>query len=169
MRSLPAATLFTIVASVSVAAQATTPSAAQAARPQPAANPLVVKGCLAPGAVPNAFTLTTTAELSQPSQPAPTGTSGTKPVAKTIVYTLQPGANVDLAPHVGHQVEITGTDTGGSAEATASQSTPATTAPGARTTDAKPMVKTSETTDIVAKTLNVTGVKMIAASCDVPK
>jgi hypothetical protein len=93
---------------------ATVVSAAQTSsvvQPAPA-RPITVTGCLGPGPDQNSFTLTTSA-----AQPGAVGTVGTleestgkivqKPDIKTVIYTLEPIATVDLRPHVGHTVEVT--------------------------------------------------------------
>jgi hypothetical protein len=163
------------IASVTLAAQTPSPSQPPPTSPQPtasAAGSITVEGCLKPatgaatgttgttgaaGAAGAQFLLTDAMKKPSGTSGA-TGTSGTTPPAAGAragagdddEYLLRAdSASVNLAPHVNHQVEITGR-----VAPAASASAPATGAAGApRSAAADP------------PTLTVTAVKMIAAQC----
>ena len=105
--------------------------------------PVVVTGCIGGG--PAAFTLTNAmaASSAKPGD-SPIGTAGI-----SSSYDLTAKAGVDLAPHVGHKVEITGTP---------APMTPGT--GGAASTD-KPAAGAKPP----AAKLTVSAVKMVSASC----
>jgi hypothetical protein len=166
---------FVFVALGGVALAAQSPSS-QPPNPQTSAAPITVTGCLAAGPN-NTFTLVapdTSATANAPA--APTGTTGstaTTPtgskVVKTITYTLTPHGKVDLKSNVGHQVQVSGSETSAQASTTtversagASESTP-------RASGATPSVKTTAQAQIVARQLSVDSVKAIADKCDILK
>ena len=131
---------------VSPASPATpaTPSP-QSAKPEDA-KAVVVTGCVGGG--PAAFTLTNVmaSATAKPGE-KPIGTAGV-----SSSYDLTARAGVDLAPHIGHKVEITGTPmeasvTGSIGGGAVSTDKPAA---GARTPTPK---------------LSVSAVKMVSASC----
>ena len=104
-----------------------------------------------------------TTPASPQATSGPTGTSGATAPAKTeagdVSSTWILKSTTDLAPHVGHSVQITGrmsspTGTGGSDTATTSP--PTTTATGAR------MKKPGEE----AKSVDVQSVRMISRACE---
>ena len=143
---------------------------------QPApAKLLTVTGCLGPGPDRNSFTLTSAAK------PGTVGTVGTidestgrivqTPDIKTIVYTVEPIATVDLRPQVGHTVEVTGFEpTQQSQVNTTEKDRSSTSATG--TTGEVPSKSTVETTakaEIVARRLTVSAVKQISKGCRVDK
>jgi hypothetical protein len=117
-----------------------------------------VTGCLT--SAQNSFTLTVT-DPQQPGATTPT----------TVTYALTPAANVDLKAHVNHKVEVRGRETAGQTSAAVvdssrSQATPAGTSGTANTGKPTPTVETTAKAQIVAKTLSVESVKMVAARCD---
>jgi hypothetical protein len=142
---------------------------------QPAsANPITVTGCLGAGPDQNSFTLTTSA-----GKPGPVGTAGTieestgrivqKPDIKTVIYTIEPIATVDLRPHVGHTVEVKGVEPSSQNQVNTTEKE----RPGASTAaggeQPKPTVETTAKTEIVARRLTVSAVKQIAKDCRVEK
>jgi hypothetical protein len=139
---------------------------------QALANPIRVVGCLQSDQ--RAFSITADTNA------VPTGTSGTRssPTGaparqnKTIIYTLTPAWDVNLKTHIGQIVEITGIE--------APSETPTTTTnPSRGMTQAKTKPSTDEPSDatvqptapaeLVARALNVTTVKTVAADCRQPK
>src|ERR1700674_343146 len=128
--------------------------------------PITVVGCLQS----DQRALSITADTSA----MPTGTSGTRssptgapaPQAKTIIYTLTPAWDVNLKTHIGQIVEITGieapsepalTTTGSSRGMTQAKTKASTDERSAAT------VQTTGPAEIVARVLNVTTVKTVAA------
>jgi hypothetical protein len=163
------------IAGVVLSAQSTTPSpSSTAAQPQAAAGTVTIQGCLKPnasapmGSTPSGTTpgatgtsgagaatqfLLTDAKMSSGSSSAPSGATGTAgaAAAKDDEYVLRAeSASVNLAPHLNHQIEITG-------RLASSGSTATGTTPGA--TGATGTSSTSR------QTVTVTAVKMIAAEC----
>jgi hypothetical protein len=154
---------------VACAAALSASVSAQSNSAQAAPGPVAAKGCLTQGPAPNQFTLTSSEE---PTAGAVAGTSGTTPAkttVKTVTYTLTPAADVDLKSHVGHTVEVHGTESAPLAEASASATTPSTTAAGDVPGGAKAKVQTSAKADIVIKQLEVTSVRMVSDTCTVSK
>jgi hypothetical protein len=162
-RTLSGALAVFACALVTVSAQ--TPPAGDAQTPPTtgtaaAANSVTVTGCLARAEAPaptgTAGTATgaamdttkfvlKTAGSAAPAANAPAGTTGTAKASTASSYRLD-AADAKLSPHVGHQIEVTGTvekmQAGAAAEAGAAASAP------------------------TAPKLKVESVKMIAASCD---
>jgi hypothetical protein len=110
----------------------------------------------------------------------PTGTSGTRSSptgapasqAKIIIYTLTPAWDVDLKTHIGQIVEITGIEAPSqTAMTTADSSRGMRQAKTKASTDehADATVQTTAPAEIVARALNVTAVKAVAADCRQPK
>jgi hypothetical protein len=120
---------------------------------------ITVTGCLQAGTAPDTFTLSNVTQTAAAS--SATGTTGgatasasatASPKGTDTKYELVAAGNVNLKPHVGHKVEITGTpDT----KATAGTSGTATSTPAPSGGTAKP----------AAKKITVTAVKHVAASC----
>lgn len=114
MRSFIAAAILTI-APLTVMAQSSSTSAQ--------GQQVTVTGCLeAPrGGTAAQFTLTTAAPSNAPGTPAAKAAAGapgtTAPVVETATYALVPSQNVDLKAHVGHTVELSGTESGPQATA----------------------------------------------------
>jgi hypothetical protein len=104
---------------------------------------IMVVGCIAGG--PTNFTLTNAMAAGSTDKPATgaVGTAGSAGIASS--YDLTPRAGVELKPHVGHKVEITGTP---------EMASSTTTAPTTGAAGTKPAPK-----------LTVTNVKMMSASC----
>ena len=84
---------------------------------------------------------------------------------KTITYTLSATAAVDLKSHIGQRVEVTGTEAG--PPITAETDTTRTSTPTG-TSGRTPKVETRTRTDIEARQLRVTAIKMLTADCRVP-
>jgi hypothetical protein len=101
---------------------------------------IMVVGCVAGG--PSDFTLTNAMAAGSTDKPAKPGAVGTAGIATS--YDLTPRAGVDLKPHVGHKVEITGTPD------MAKSTSPSTGAAAGKPAMAK---------------LTVTNLKMVSASC----
>jgi len=155
-----------IVASTVAGAQ-TSSQAPSATSLQSAPKPAKATGCLAAGAAADTFTLTT---VEADLKPNPVGTSGVagspeggapKPDVKTVIYTLTPQPGVDLSAHIGHTVEVSGMEppaqqTAGTTEQSRS-SPPAT------------LASTTPKTEIVARRMRVSAVKMVAADCHIRK
>jgi hypothetical protein len=108
---------------------------------QALARPITVVGCLRSDQ--------RTFSMMADTNAVPTGTSGTRssptgappPQNKTIIYTLTPASDVNLKTHIGQIVEITGIE---APSGTAMTTTPA---------------------ELVARALNVTTVRTVAAEC----
>lgn len=188
---MSAAIVFAAVSSL--AAQGQTPSTTQPT-PSTAGTttPVTVAGCVErTGSGPTAtFKLTrverpgasSSSTMGPDARPAPSAPGATTPAPGSSTtrgaadamdlpreYVLKPSASVDLNPHANHKVEVTGTadksasSTSGSAAPGASSTTPgASTTPGGPTT---PGASTMAGRANDAPTLNVTGLKMIAATC----
>jgi hypothetical protein len=139
---------------------------------QALAKPITVVGCLQSDQRVFSITADTSA--------MPTGTSGTRssqtgapaPQSTTIIYTLTPARDVNLKMHIGQKVEITGIEApSGTAMTTTDSST--------GVTQVKTKTRTGERSDatvqatapaeVVARALNVTTVKTVAADCRQPK
>jgi len=119
---------------------------------------ITVTGCLQAGSTSDTFTLSNATEASAAS--SPTGTSGSSTTGSpgasgssrsaSSKYELTASGTVDLKPHVGHKVEITGTPDK-SAVGTSGSSSSTTTGAGSSAAE--------------TKKLKVTAVKHLAASC----
>ena len=105
-------------------------------------------GCVARGAAGSTYTLTSTGKAAGS---VATTETGAKDEMQPRVVTLA-ATTVDLAPHVGHQVEVTGTYAN-AAVPTGTSGTPAPATPAASSKDALP------------RAFTVQSVKMVAASC----
>jgi hypothetical protein len=165
------------IAGVVLSAQSTTPSpSSTAAQPQAAAGTVTIQGCLKPnasapmGSTPSGTTpgatgtsgagaatqfLLTDAKMSSGSSSAPSGATGTAgaAAAKDDEYVLRAeSASVNLAPHLNHQIEITGRLASSSSGSTATGTTPGATGATGTSSMSRP-------------TVTVTAVKMIAAEC----
>jgi len=132
---------------------------------------VTVTGCVAAGPN-NGYTLTGPA----PSTEAPLGTTATTPagdkVAKTITYTLVSGKTDELKPHVGHTVQVTGTESAPQAQAQVNEKstgTSATGTSGSAAGGAKPKVETTAQAQIVTRQLTVNSVKMVSNNCTLLK
>jgi hypothetical protein len=122
-----------------------------ATRTDASAKSIVVTGCVTGG--PAAFTLTNAMAANATGKPGEAvGTSGI-----SSSYDLSARAGVDLAPHVGHKVEITGTP----AEASAAPGAGAAGSPAATS----PAAGSPAAGKTPAAKLTVTAVKMVSASC----
>jgi hypothetical protein len=141
------------VMAVSISAQqAPATPAAPAAPTTPAAGaqmksdakPMTVSGCLQKGTAADTFTFTVIPAAAG-SAPAAGAAPAAGMSAATGPYSVMAGTGVNLTPHAGHRVELTGT------VAAASASTPAAPAGGA---SAAP-----------AQTFHATALKMVAPSC----
>jgi hypothetical protein len=110
--------------------------------------PRSVTGCLRGGEAPNTFVLT----ASRAADDAP----------RTATYQLVGAADIDLAAHVGHTVEVSGTEITPH-EGTRIVQTPAQPAPGEPRTEQQPTVATRTEVDI--RELNVTSVRRVQEGC----
>jgi hypothetical protein len=126
-----------------------------AQQPAPEQKPPVtlLTGCLVSSGADTAVAgpsgrLYTLEVLEAPSQPSPSATGTTPPVASKTTYSLSAPESLNLAKHDGHEVQLTG-----SLQAPAPQATPGT---GGATTS-KP--------GGAHRTFNVTALKMVAAKC----
>jgi hypothetical protein len=142
------------------AAPPTNSPTAQETRPRPII--VTAAGCLGSGP-DGTFTMT----IPPPEQPA------TNVATATTVYTLVPDGAINLKPHVNKKIEVVGREAASQAVATVSEPNrigappPPTQGPGG-TAAAKPnptVPKTTPQTQIVAKTLHVSSVKVIAGDC----
>ena len=156
-----------IVASTVAAGAQTSSQAPSATSRQSTPKPAKATGCLAAGAAADTFTLTT---VEADLKPNPVGTAGVagspeggapKPDVKTVIYTLTPQPGVDLSAHIGHTVEVSGMEP--PAQQTAGTTEHSRRSPPA--TLASPMPKT----EIVARRMRVSAVKMVAADCHIRK
>jgi hypothetical protein len=126
---------------------------------------VTVTGCVAAGPN-NTFTLTGPAPKNEP----PLGTTATTPagekVAKTVTFTLTGDKAAELKSHVGHTVEVTGTESAPQATAQVNEKTsaPAGTS-GTAGAATKPKVETTAQAQIVTRPLAVTSLKMVSSSC----
>jgi hypothetical protein len=139
---------------------------------QALANPITVIGCLQSDQRVFSITADTSA--------MPTGTSGTRssstgapaPQSKTIIYTLTPAWDVNLTMHIGQVVEITGMEARSGTATTTTDSSRAMTRAKTKTSTDERSEATAQTTgppELVARALNVTTVKTVAADCRQPK
>jgi hypothetical protein len=133
---------------------------------------ITITGCVESGPN-NTFMLVAAPEAAKE---APTGTTATTPagskVMKTVTYTLVAAKSDELKPHVGHTIQVTGVE---SAPQATAQTTDRSAAPAATsgTAGANPSpratVETTAQTQIVARNLTVSSVKMVSASCTLVK
>jgi hypothetical protein len=146
-----------LLAGLAVAVASTSLTAQETAKPQTLTkDSITVTGCLQAGTAPDTFTLSNVTQAAAAT--SATGTSGatatatatTGPKGTDTKYELVAGT-VNLKPHVGHKVEITGTEAKGAMGT--SGSTPSTSTPSGGTAKAD------------TKKITVTAVKHVAASC----
>ena len=148
-----------LFAALAVAVGSTSLTAQDTAKPKTTAkDTITVTGCLQAGTAPDTFTLSNVTQVAAAT--STTGTAGSatatasatsSPKGADTRYDLVTSANVNLKPHVGHKVEITGTEAkGAKGTSGAATSTP----PAASATG------TAE-----AKKITVSAVKHVAASC----
>jgi hypothetical protein len=138
---------------------------------------VTVTGCVEAGPN-NTFTLVAAPPSGGESAEPVTGSTATTPagskVAKTITYTLAGPYPGDLQSHVGHTVAVTGVE---APPQVVSQSKDTRAGePNAQGTSgtnpppgAKPNVQTTEQTQIVARQLTVSSVKMVSDNCHLIK
>jgi hypothetical protein len=132
---------------------------------------MTITGCLKAGDTAGTYTLTNVKGMGRPAGTtgdtagAPGATAGatTSPESGKSgmnEVTLTAGSTVDLKPHVGHQIEVTGTPVrAGAGGATTTGAAGDTTAAGGTTT------ATSGQTGRGPRSLNVTSVKMVSDTC----
>lgn len=120
--------------------------------------PITVVGCLQTGAQPNQFVLANTADPL--SKGVAVAMSGAVP---NVTYQLSGGTN--LAAHLGHRVEITGTTSGKAQKTVTSGSS-------VRETEVPnkpdPKVETKEKATIELRDLNIQSLKMVSTNCAKP-
>jgi hypothetical protein len=144
----------------------------------PRANQTVtVTGCVEAGPN-NTFTLVAAPPSGGNSAEPVTGSTATTPagskVAKTITYTLAGPYPGDLQSHVGHTVAVTGIEAppqvvSQSKDTRAGEPNAQGTSGTNPPTGAKPNVQTTEQTQIVARQLTVSSVKMVSDNCQLIK
>jgi len=167
---------FVALAAAAVAAQSQQPSS-PGAQSGTHGNATVVTGCLSAGPN-NTFTLTAPDPNASGGSTGVTGTSGTtgssattpvgSKVIKTVTYTLSPNGSVDLKSEVGHQVQVSGSQSAPQASTTTVDRSTGT-AGTPSTSGATPTVETTAQAQIVARTFNVDSVKRVADKCDIVK
>lgn len=147
-----------LLAGLAVAVGSTPLTAQDTAKPTTMTkDSITVTGCLQAGTAPDTFTLSNVTQAAAAT--SATGTSGatatatatTGPKSTDTKYELVAAGSVNLKPHVGHKVEITGTEAKGAMGT--SGSTPSTSTPSAGT--AKPE----------AKKITVTALKHVSPTC----
>jgi hypothetical protein len=145
-----------LLAGLAVAVASTSLTAQETAKPQTLAkDSITVTGCLQAGTAPDTFTLSNVTQAAAAT--SATGTSGatatatatTGPKSTDTKYELVAAGTVNLKPHVGHKVEITGTEAKGATG----------------TSGATPSTPSGGTAKADTKKINVTAVKHVAASC----
>lgn len=154
---MPRMTRLLILTSLGVLAVCVLLTAQEAPKPATAAKgTITMTGCLQAGTAPDTFLLSHVTQTSSTS--SATGTSGSATATASAAsgdkttgtkYELVVEGNVNLKPHVGHKVEVTGTHT--MKEATG-------------TTGAAPAASAATGT-AAAKKFTVTAVKHVAATC----
>ena len=117
---------------------------------------ITVTGCLQKGAQPSQFVLAATTDPL--AKGVAVATSGSVP---NVTYQLSGGSN--LAAHVGHRVEITGTSSGKAQKATATDSN-VTRAEVPNQPD--PKVEVKEKAAIELRDLQIESMKMVSTSCE---
>lgn len=143
-----------LVVSISTTSAAQQQPSADASRDDKKA--ITITGCLQAGAQPDQFVLATTADPL--AKGVAVATSGKIP---NVHYQLSGGSN--LGAHVGHRVEVTGTSSGKSQKATATQSsTTRTSVPNAP----DPKVETRERAAVEIRDLRIESLKMVSTSCE---
>ena len=168
---------------VGLAAQQQSTTASQDTQQgQRAPRSVTLTGCLRAGDTASTYTLTDVTGLpdrsamgsaaagSSTAGGTETGTSGTSSAGRSV--TLTPAADVDLAPHVGHKVEVAGTMGRGSRGGGASGGTTAgnTGTTGGTMTGGGSAAGSASSTAAQGQsrrmpTVAVTSVRMIAESC----
>ena len=117
---------------------------------------ITVTGCLQPGAQPNQFVLAATADPL--AKGVAVATAGAVP---NVTYQLSGGTN--LAAHVGHRVEISGT-TSGTAQKAVSADTSVVRTPD-KPNSPDPKVEVKEKAAIELRDLQVQSLKMVSTDC----
>jgi hypothetical protein len=148
-------TVMALAATATIAAQQTTPSKPAQTSASGDHKSITVTGCLQTAVQPNQFVLTNTADAL--AKGVAVAVSGAVP---SVTYQLSGGSN--LAAHVGHRVEITGTTSGKAQKAvTSGTSVRETEIPGRP----DPKVETKEKAAIEIRDLNIQSLKMVSTSC----
>jgi hypothetical protein len=163
-----------IIGAVAIASLSAQTSSQQSTQTPPQqAKSVTVTGCVAAGPN-NTYTLTGPAPQNEP----PLGTTATTPagekVAKTVTYTLSSAKPDELKSHVGHTVQVTGTESAPQATAQVTDrstgtAAAGTTGSGTASGAAAPKVETTAQAQIVARQLTVSAVKMVSANCSLLK
>jgi hypothetical protein len=146
-RFLTAVSLAAMCSASVLAAQ--TPTSQPAPQDRKQDHAVTVTGCVAPGAGPSQYILTSaTAMPAVADKATPATDKGNMPPGHTMSYTLVGGT--DLKAHLGHKVEVSGT--------LAKPGVP----PDA---SAKPPAGDRASKDMMGGTLTVAAVKMVSATC----
>jgi len=196
MKRLLTATCFAMACAVGLAAQQTTGTTGTSDDQNgQARGPRTVTGCLRAGDTAGTYTLTdiqmgsaattgttatggttttgggTTTAGGGAGTTATGGQRGQMPTSLTLTTT---DASVDLKPHVGHKIEVTGTMAGGrrGGDTTGATTTGATTTGGGTTTTGGGTTTTGAAGQTTSgqsrggmRTMNVTSIRMISESC----
>jgi len=185
MKRVLTATCFAMACAVGLSAQQTTGTSG-ATDPQggQGRGPRTVTGCLRAGDTAGTYMLTdiqmssaattgtttgggTTTTAPPPPPPPVTTTGGQRGQMPTSVMLATTDSSIDLKPHVGHKIEVTGTMAGArGGNATTGGTTGGTTTTGGGTT-ATGGGTTGESGQArpAMRTMNVTSVRMISESC----
>jgi hypothetical protein len=115
------------------------------------AKSVTVTGCVREGDMPNSFVLANADVSSIPGLSSPTAGTAGSPGAATATLGLT-SSGVDLKPHVGHKVEVTGSLAASAPRPSGTSGTPEAGAPSAGDKDKKAKI-------------NVTAVKHVSDSC----
>jgi hypothetical protein len=115
------------------------------------AKSVTVTGCVREGDMPNSFVLANADVSSIPGLSSGSSATGTSGSASTATLGLT-SSGVDLKPHVGHKVEVTGTVAPAMGRPSGTSGTPEAGAPSAGDKDKKAKI-------------NVTAVKHVSDSC----
>jgi len=132
---------------------------------------MTITGCLKAGDTADTFMLTNVKGMGRPAgttgetSPSTTGGAATttpESGSSAMSVTLTPASDVDLKPHVGHTIEVTGTPARG---AGAGSTTAGGTTTGGTTAGGTAAGGGTAATSGHARNLNVTKVKMVSESC----
>lgn len=157
--------MLTVIATAGLAASNPSTSSSQASTAPKADQSITITGCLAAGPN-NTFTLTAAPRAVRGG--AATTPAGSK-VAKTIAYTLSVPNQNDLRQHVGHTIQVSGTEAAPELTTTATDTRTDAEKPRGTSGGVTPTVQTTTQTQIVTRRLNVRSVKAVSSACDLIK
>jgi hypothetical protein len=167
---------FIAIAGAALVAQSQPNQSSQQSTAPRANQSVTVTGCVESGPN-NTYTLVAAPPSGGTSGEPVTGSTATTPagskVAKTITYRLTGSYPGDLKSHVGHTVSVTGIEAPpqvmSQSKDTRAGEPNAQGTSGTQPTGAKPSVQTTEQTQIVARQLTVSSVKMVSDHCQLIK